>query len=648
MHLARHVLHNWMIYRGTNELLLQPKSYGVVARRESDPEWSNWAGKSALLESVDFVLTGRLNPDRKLGADGWISDGEREGGVLIELSDGTIAERKRKNSTQLYVTPKGGKTATKDEAQHMLDEMIGLTPDDLWVTSYFRQRKLSNFILSKPEERMNYVRAWFRLDLLESAEDSVRTKTAALSTKLDEVFAKIARLREIEKEWYGPFETLGALEQDMRFIENKLIAEKDKLSRLQGVIASNAELENAARIVREYNEVRSILNILDAEYQKLNGREIEERAERAENAVTDAHIRFANVRAELDQKSALASGKFDGHCPIGEMQCPVKDQINAQRERGEKLYADVREKEFKIRAECARLQNEKTIAVTDLANYNDLARRLRDAIGKRDAMQSVYDEAKTRSPPADVADLQERIRATQQNVSDLEGMFRERRRSFLGISDGLTTMGKLQLEASVLESELATHREALAILGKNGAQRRVAESPLRMIQGNTNAMFQECGIKLDVEILWSREGEGLAKTCDACGHPFPTSRKVRECERCHTERGPLLVNKLDIAMSEQSGGAEDLVGAGIQLAASAWLRQRRGARWSVALIDEPFGALDAVHRRAFSAHLASMLKGRYGFDQSFVIAHHASVLDSLPGRIEVINDGTKSIARIAA
>jgi len=56
------------------------------------------------------------------------------------------------------------------------------------------------------------------------------------------------------------------------------------------------------------------------------------------------------------------------------------------------------------------------------------------------------------------------------------------------------------------------------------------------------------------------------------------------------------------------------------------------------MLDEPFGQMDAANRRAFAGHLPAILR-QSGFGQAFVIAHHSSVLDALPGRIEIESDG---------
>lgn len=125
---------------------------------------------------------------------------------------------------------------------------------------------------------------------------------------------------------------------------------------------------------------------------------------------------------------------------------------------------------------------------------------------------------------------------------------------------------------------------------------------------------------------------------------MPTTHHM--CGHCGNARGPKLVNKFEIRPTRVSGGAEDLAGGAFQLSASAWLRNDRSSAWSVALIDEPFGALDTEHRKALAHQLTVMLQSSYGFRQTFITAHHDTVMDALPKRVEIVSDGTYSTARI--
>lgn len=196
------------------------------------------------------------------------------------------------------------------------------------------------------------------------------------------------------------------------------------------------------------------------------------------------------------------------------------------------------------------------------------------------------------------------------------------------------------------EAGLGPFKEAAAILGRSGAQRMAAEGALSEIETGANARLQRCGVGLSVRVSWDREGAGLARACGACGEPYPKSEKVKTCPRCGEERGPHVVQKLEYELSNRSGAADDMVGIAIRLAASEWLRRQRGAAWSVALIDEPMGQLDAAHRRAVGQQLGQMLASE--FEQSFVISHSSRDADMLPGRIEVVGGADSSIVRVVA
>ena len=198
-----------------------------------------------------------------------------------------------------------------------------------------------------------------------------------------------------------------------------------------------------------------------------------------------------------------------------------------------------------------------------------------------------------------------------------------------------------------LRAEIETHRQAIAIFGRNGAQKRIAEPALAEMEGEQNDHLAEAGIDLRVRVSWAREGKGLADHCEECGAAFPASAKVKVCARCGAPRGAKQIDRLELEPSDRSGASEDLAGLSFQLAAAAWLRQARSFAWSVAIVDEPFAACDAGNRRAMAVHLQRMLAA-FRFSQSFVIAHDPSTTEALPGRIVITREGARSFVKVAA
>jgi hypothetical protein len=171
------------------------------------------------------------------------------------------------------------------------------------------------------------------------------------------------------------------------------------------------------------------------------------------------------------------------------------------------------------------------------------------------------------------------------------------------------------------EKKLATLREAAVVLGRNGVRKRIAAPFLEELEAGANDCLADCGVDLRVKVLWEHEGKDPAKACGGCGQPFPASAKVKECQRCGLARGRHLVDRLEFELSEQSQAADDLCGIALQLAASKWLREARGSNLEFCVLDEPMAHCDKHHRRALARAFATMLSGRFGFRQAFVITH---------------------------
>jgi ABC-type nitrate/sulfonate/bicarbonate transport system ATPase subunit len=107
-----------------------------------------------------------------------------------------------------------------------------------------------------------------------------------------------------------------------------------------------------------------------------------------------------------------------------------------------------------------------------------------------------------------------------------------------------------------------------------------------------------------------------------------------------------LIDRPHVQLSDVSGAARSLGGVALQLAACRWLLRERMSSWSTVVVDEPYGDLDPRHRRALSGHLVGLL--RSGFMQSFVISHSPDTTNALPGRIEIVSDGGRAMARVVA
>lgn len=645
MRIKRLSLHGFKCFVKESILELDDKAYAVVARHISDPSRSNWLGKSSLFEAIDFALFGRHSHRTE---DGWISHGESEGGVQIVFDDGSVITRSRKRgkSTRVsYRTDSNDEGATQAEAELKITQATGLDAKDFSATCFLEQREMARLIRARSDERMGIVSGWLGLDPLQAAEENLREQVSALSLAMATTWRN-KHVLETRRECALKSVDVTTEEELTEAIEKTILilnSAKSKFTEVQNGVKEDAarvgikeRAAEYAKIVEEGSKLSKLINARDKA-------SLVKEAERLKVAHDKAFSENALLFSAEQQKRSLAAGNFDGHCPIAPIDCPVRDTINEDRVRNERLHSEAKKdlmrasEVMKSAGDAYRANDNKVTEIRDLEQRLTLLRE------RAKALQPDHVLAKKFS--GETVDRHDDYVQSQNVVVDAK----TRLNALIAAKDEWKSSdpSKHVEQLAKEEARLNTLREALVIFGKQGAQRRVAESALTQIQDSANGVLRECGIDLSIDVQWSREGASLAKSCDSCGHPFPSSAKVKVCERCQAPRGPQLVNKLDVVLSDRSGAAEDLAGFAFRFAASQWLRADRMSAWSAALIDEPFGQLDESHRKSLSSHLSTMLgAGRYGFDQAFVIAHHSSVLDALPGRILIESDGKHSTARV--
>lgn len=647
MRIASIKLKNFLCYRGEHELKLEPKVYAVIARLDGDAERSNWLGKTTLLEAIDFALYGR---HRHRVEDDWITRGEAAGEVELHLEDnagkGVVIKRSRLRGkrTTLYF----GANAIQEEAQKQLDELVGLGSEDFLATCYFEQRQMARLVLADPGERMNIVSGWLHLGPLQECEDTARVRASKLAEQVQMAEGALAVLEARRVDALQGLPDVVALAAKELNLSQDVEVKVAAVAKLQDKLQKNAALLAGREKITEF-DVLVVEGIrLRDELEQRDIMALRRAHDKADEVSRKIVADYSLAERELSQKRALARGQFDGQCPVAGIECPAKEKINSERQRNALLLEGAQASHGLVSRSLEMSNRTRQMASAELQEAERIESKLEQMRRRAAEMMPAYEQAKVSEAPEDLQVIRGRLDAAQMKLQEAQGALGAVRGAVTGYGAAVARIEEIRTTLDEARAQLAVLREAGVIFGKTGAQRRVAEGALEEIEGGANDMLRSCGIDLRAEVRWSREGSGLAKACEACGNPFPTSAKVKTCPRCGAGRGPLLVNKLEVSLSDRSGAAEDLGGAAIQLAASAWLRRERGSAWGTALLDEPFGSLDATHRKVFAAHLTAMLKGSYGFEQALVIAHHSSVLDALPGRIEITSDGKHSSIRVVA
>ena len=655
MHITELRALNWLRYKGDHKLDLTPTVYGVVAETVGNPERSNWVGKSSCLNLIRFVVFGK-RPVTIPTEDGWITRGESEGGGGIRLSDGTLIERRRQRgkATRLVVEFADGRKAFDTDAQAALEEHIGLTDDDFLATSFFQQKEISRFVTSKPAERMSIIAGWLQLEPLQRAEKRVRTALGALLDRESKLVTEVqvhkeAIVRHLSKffddvtteitlEEVSPemFEIIGVARAKADVSKSVADAHKAEAMKLAEWKRASADagrhrglLEEAASL-GDPSGGRLILS-------KLQGTMAEARRK--------LDVVAGECRAATDrqlQASRLACGEFDGRCPVDGHGCPDRVKMNTARASNRKLAEDAQASLNRVKREHGELKGAFDNQLIEQSRLQRVIREIESLTEQAARLKPAADRIEREGEPPAESTVEAEAAAAWESYQRDEAEARDVVRIFDSIKAEFAAIGKCIDGRASIRSDIETHQQACVILGKTGAQRRIAEGALGEITAMANASLEESGIDLRVEVAWSREGTGLADECAVCGSAYGKGRGIKECPRCGAARGPKTIEKVEVNLSDVSGAAEDLAGVVLQLSAGAWLRARRNTAWSVACIDEAFGALDGANCRALATHLVSLLRGRYGFEQSFLVAHTRGVTDSMPGRIVITADEVSS------
>lgn len=673
MHIRQLTIHNFKCFRGEHVLNLAPKIYAITARRVDDVESSNWAGKSTVMETAaSFLLYGEHTAATE---DAWISSGEKFGEVCAVLDDGTTIKRSRQlgKSTRLLVIPCGAESDTdaygQEEAQKYIEKRLALAHKDFIATCYFAQKQMARLITAEPGERMKMITAWFRLEPLQAAEDHARQQCARLGDETEKMRNQLGYWRDEDAKARAALGLEEGVSLDSAYIreiedvidpgieaaterveasQHALEAAQEKWTRNESIFAARGSIAQYDKVVEQGVSGKAKRSKLEPDA------ELKSRVEVVQAKVRLAVSDVANARKARAEIERTGLGNFDGACPVDPgIECPAKDKINARRKEGQQRFetaSSIFEAKRKIEAEVsselatARERHREALDLdVTLESLRGMARKLAEeakrarALGEPEARETL--QAAVQSAKSQVAEATAVVDALKLRRNEFKNALRHR-------SSRQKESIDIAAKIVVCEEKLATQREALVVLGRNGAQRRVAEGALAEIEDGANAMLGDIGVALSLKLAWSREGQGPAKICEACGNPFPSSAKVKTCSRCGADRGLLTVHRLGVDLSNRSGAAEDLAGGALQLSASAWLRAERASGWGTVYIDEPFAAMDKSLRLSFARGLLGMLTGKFGFEQGFVISHTADTVALLPGRIEVVSDGKWAKVRV--
>lgn len=640
MRISRIEIENWRCFRGKHSIDLDSGAHAIIAKHETDPDRSNWLGKSTFLWAPRFAQTGERPKDCPT-EDDWIAREEDFGSVATTYSDGTRIERSRKRGgpTNLVVQSING-TFRKAEAQAEIERIVGLSEkdSDIW---FLAQKSFDEIVKMRPGERARVVAEWLRIEPLQRAEENVRHSLSELFDREAKLGAKERADRDLLASLFSrsgidtgipisraieDLTWIAAQNENVVFRATKEIEELETEQRKFARYAADRErAKEREELVREVERARTEAERVGANLA--GGR----RVLRLRQASQDASEEASRLQRIARDKQTLARGEFDGKCPVGGQLCPVTKELNAKHRENAtvareaaKEASEARDRSDKARREIEAAEAQMRTVERTKERHALLASRLERT---RPIDVPEFDESRADEVDDLLRNAKRRRDEARDRLRDVQNAIAEVQRIGKRIEETVR-------ELATIKDRIRTKREAVEILGRRGAQRRIAEVVLHEVEEGANALLSRAGIDLSVRFRWDRETASLATTCDVCGAPFPASTRVKECGRCESPRGPKIDERLDVLLSDRSGAADDLAGLAVSLSVSSMLRSERGSPWGVVCLDEPFASLDRANRKNLARGLISALVGQW--EQALVIAHDDAVMDGMKNRIEIV------------
>lgn len=626
-------LTNYGRFRGVHELDLVPGVYAVVARYVGAPQRSNWGGKSTLLSAVRWALYGEL-PDQWKTLDAAISRGEKEFAVDVELSDGTFITRSKKfgQSAQLKVNVPNGNGGelekNQDLAQVEINERIGLGSRDFEYTFWLGQKNMAAIVTDDPAARTKVIVDWFSLGPLERAAVKVMKR---INDNESHLLSYKRRHEEETKRCEGDREPIELKEQ---LASQELETERLRIENQAQAMLLYKSWEDEARRHIEVNRVTLAQGQLENQEPRLP---LEHWREFAGDKHRTSDANLFKLDAEKSRLRKLLGGEFDGMCPVTCGLCPVPDKVLAAKSTAQAAYetADREQARYYVYWNTTRRRDRYLVEAHH--TWMKWKVSMDRSITTLQTLEAQLTKPVLDPEPPAVVEQPSQLAELNTKVANAKA-------ALLAYDTAKGQIEGLNVHIKKREFDLKVLRIALQILGKGGAQRRIATRSLGEIERIANLMLARRNIDLQVSLVYGREYQEIAAVC-SCGHAFPRSAAIKQCEKCGLPRGRKRDDRLYISLSYVSGAAEDLAGIAVQLAAARWKKAARGTEWSVLAIDEPFGSCDRHNRMALAQTLSDLAGD--GFEQLFCVAHNDDVLDALPHRITIIADGDWSTVEVA-
>ncbi len=664
-------LQNFLVFRTLFRRFDHVSTVGITAEYVDDATRSNRAGKSTLIEAMQYALTGVSRAKREIEL---ISHGQEV--MLVELTllddDGKKYVIKRGRDIQGHGLLEVSGIEKKAEAQEQINQLIGLTPEEFAITNYFQQGETNGFMNLSSVDKKKHLMRWLKNEHWARWERSVLD---ALNEKVRKLAGLRAQVEALEVDQSNEADLL----KNLKLAKEKLAKRKKRCARFQRQLEAervstqkNAERsEQIETIGAEIEETQTqlqhgavILQALEDAERKL--RRWKRKMERHPIVSDEEEQRIRKRAAEqgvlirqFESWVASAEKTRTGRCPILDEGCDRikydkaqvkgwKGRIVSETKVREKYEGAITQIEARRHLQDRFQQAKAKLASLQGRSASDdrLEQRLAELRAKRKALRAAAAET-----PDTCEGLELQVNAMRQivdadlgRVASLEERLKVRRAAVARIKE-------MQEKIARLEKRVADLRYVAFMFGKNGIPSQEIENAFDEIENEINFVLGKFGTGLQVQFQPDRELGSWEDGCVVCGWQFPRGTRVRQCGDCGEDRRKkrkddfqlrVLSGGHDEAFEMNSGGGQALVSIAVRLANARLIQRQTGSKFDVLFLDEADAMLDAPNRQAFLRLITAALTEKLGFRQVFLVSHSGDIQESVPHVLRVVRDGDQS------
>lgn len=651
---------------------------GILAQYANDKTRSNRSGKTVILESIRYALTGksRAKTDREL-----IHFGEKHMIVECVFTDGNndYVIRRGVDAKGKGILELNWITNVK-EAQTEINKLFGITPDDFDLTSFFKQADITGFMGMKPAEKTAFLMKYIENQHWTKKEAAANADRLVVKQKIrdnDNLRATLESGLELDMSLIGlRSDKLKEIEQHKESLKSLMEKNADITSKLRNIA------ENKKRIISDINKNKSNINELekkmsdiedateDLERCKVNLTAVLKKIKETDSVREMSEISNNKARLlskiELTKSKITSASKNAGICPIIKKEC---DSIKFSRDEVDEMKSEISAlnksiEELDNEANMSDVRREKIAEKERLKDkINSLSKK---AVGIDRVISDIEKETdllsanKNKLNELNVNELSEKQENIEDKIARLEHLINSIQRDVNKLDARIQSAKQAKEKIDRISNDNEKLRDELSLLNytcymfsKKGIPAVEIENAFGEIEEKINYCLEQLNAGLTISFSADKETTEKEPIC-SCGFEFPKGFKGKDCTDCGMPRQFKRKEEINFTVVEgdkeqsfelDSGGGRQIIAYAVKIALTYFKRRMNKCRLNMLFLDEIDSALDPYLADQIVSSVTNFLTKKLGFKQIIMVSHKEQIKNSMNHMIKVTKYEKHSTAR---